>query len=190
MNPFMKLVRRAERLDNWGWFLLAVLFSFISWLLPAKYAFAKYDLEERSAKEKRIHARHQLYKQQKAHYKKKKRGNKRPLIQRILKPEFLQSNIGKASWYGNQFHGRKTASGIVFNEWGMTAAHRTLPFGTKLKVTNMRNGKSVIVTITDRGPFRINRILDLSKGAFSKIAPVKQGVAKITYEVISLGEER
>ncbi len=85
---------------------------------------------------------------------------------------------GVASWYGGYFHGRTTANGEKYNQWAMTAAHKTLPFGTRVKVTNTRNGDSVIVRINDRGPFIAGRVIDLSKAAandigMSGIAPVK-----------------
>lgn len=70
---------------------------------------------------------------------------------------------GGASWYGPGFHGRKTASGERFNTHAMTAAHRTLPFGTKVRVVNERNGRSVVVRINDRGPFHRGRVIDLAK---------------------------
>ena len=92
--------------------------------------------------------------------------------------------IGKASWYGEQFHGRKTASGTTFDSNGKTAAHRKLPFGTKLRVTNKRTGKSVVVTVTDRGPYSHNRELDLSKGAADQIGLTRAGVAKVKIEKI------
>lgn len=71
---------------------------------------------------------------------------------------------GTASWYGPGFHGRKTASGERFNSYDMTAAHRSLPFGTRLKVVNETNGRSVVVRVNDRGPFAHRRIIDLAKG--------------------------
>ena len=74
-----------------------------------------------------------------------------------------------------------TATGEVFNPWGMTAAHKTLPFGTMLRVTNVANGKSVVVRINDRGPYISGRCLDLSKGAFLQIASESAGVAQVTY---------
>jgi rare lipoprotein A len=77
------------------------------------------------------------------------------------------ASTGKASWYGPGFHGRKTASGERFNQWAMTAAHRTYKFGTLVRVTH--KGKSVTVRINDRGPFIKGRIIDLSKGAAQKI---------------------
>lgn len=93
---------------------------------------------------------------------------------------FKQS--GRASWYGGKFHGRKTASGETFNMNSMTAAHRSLPFNTFLKVTNKNNGKSVVVKVNDRGPFHGNRILDLSYGAAKKIGLVKRGIANVSIE--------
>ena len=85
---------------------------------------------------------------------------------------------GIASWYGGYFHGRTTANGEKYNMWSLTAAHKTLPFGTRVKVTNTRNGDSVVVRINDRGPFIAGRVIDLSKAAANEIgmgglAPVK-----------------
>ena len=74
-----------------------------------------------------------------------------------------------ASYYGGKFHGRTTASGEVYNMNALTAAHKTLPFGTKVKVTNKKNGKAVFVRINDRGPFIKGRVIDLSKAAHEKI---------------------
>lgn len=89
-----------------------------------------------------------------------------------------------ASWYGRKFHGKRTASGERFDMYAMTCAHRTLPFGTKLRVTNPENNKSVIVTVNDRGPFVRSRQLDLSYGAAKKIGIIKQGVEKVIIEHI------
>lgn len=75
----------------------------------------------------------------------------------------LKIQHGGASWYGPGFHGRRTASGETFNTNAMTAAHRTLPFGTRVKVVNSRTGRSVVVRINDRGPFHRGRIIDLAK---------------------------
>ena len=91
---------------------------------------------------------------------------------------------GNASWYGKKFHGRKTASGERFNMYAMTAAHKTLPFGTKVKVTNLDNKKSVVVKINDRGPFVKGRIIDLSYGASKRIGMVKTGVARVKIKVV------
>ncbi len=89
-----------------------------------------------------------------------------------------------ASYYHDKFNGRKTASGAIFSNSKMTAAHRTLRFGTKVKVTNLRNGKSVVVTINDRGPFHKSRALDLSKAAFDEIGNLDRGTMPIEYQVI------
>ncbi len=91
------------------------------------------------------------------------------------------AGCGRASWYA--LHSR-TASGERMNPSRLTAAHRSLAFGTKLKVTNMRNGSSVVVRVNDRGPFIRGRVLDLSKGAASSLNMVSSGTAKVCYEVI------
>lgn len=91
---------------------------------------------------------------------------------------------GVASWYGPGFHGRKTASGERFNQNALTAAHRSLPFGTKVRVTNVKNGRSVIVRINDRGPFHGNRIIDLSKGAARAIGVMSSGVAPVRIQIL------
>lgn len=90
-----------------------------------------------------------------------------------------------ASWYGDKHHGRYTASGKVFNKNMLTAAHKTLKFGTKLEVVNINNDKNVIVEVTDRGPFVKGRDLDLSEGAFKQIANLKSGVIKIKYKIVN-----
>jgi rare lipoprotein A len=91
---------------------------------------------------------------------------------------------GKASYYANKFQGRKTASGERFDQNAKTAAHRTLPFGTKVKVTNVKNGKSVVVRINDRGPFVKGRIIDLSRSAFERIGNLRSGVISVNIEVV------
>lgn len=85
---------------------------------------------------------------------------------------------GRASWYGPGFHGRKTASGETFNTNELTAAHRTLPFGTKVRVVNQRTGQSVIVRINDRGPYAHGRVIDLSRASAQAIG--LSGVAPVT----------
>ncbi|MCI0915876.1 septal ring lytic transglycosylase RlpA family protein [Pseudomonas stutzeri] len=89
---------------------------------------------------------------------------------------------GKASYYGSQHHNKLTASGERFDQHALTAAHRTLPFGTRIRVTNTRNGKSVVVRVNDRGPFVRNRIVDLSKAAFTAIANPRAGVISVRVE--------
>jgi rare lipoprotein A len=89
------------------------------------------------------------------------------------------SSCGIASYYGPGFHGRTTANGERFNAYGLSAAHRSLPFGTMVKVTNQSNGKSITIRINDDGPHVPGRIIDLSEGAFSHIASKAQGLANV-----------
>ena len=91
---------------------------------------------------------------------------------------------GTASWYGPGFHGRKTASGERFNSSDMTAAHRSLPFGTKLKVVNEDNGRSVVVRVNDRGPFAHRRIIDLAKGPAQALGLTSDGTAYVSLHII------
>ena len=89
-----------------------------------------------------------------------------------------------ASFYHDKFNGKKTASGDIFSNEKLTAANRTLPFGTMVKVTNLRSGKSVVVEINDRGPFHSSRALDLSKAAFDAIGNISRGTMPVEYEII------
>jgi rare lipoprotein A len=91
---------------------------------------------------------------------------------------------GVASWYGKDFQGRKTASGEVFDMYGMSAAHRTLPLGTVIRVTNLENYKSLTVRVNDRGPFVKNRFLELSYGAAKELGFVAQGTATVKIETL------
>lgn len=94
------------------------------------------------------------------------------------------TETGLASFYSDAFEGKKTASGEIYKSSKMTAAHRTLPFGTRVKVTNLSNNKSVTVTVNDRGPFVKDRIIDLSKAAAVKLDYIDQGVTKVKIEPI------
>ena len=89
---------------------------------------------------------------------------------------------GRASYYGERFRGRRTASGERFDPDALTAAHRRLPFGTRLRVTNVRNGRSVVVRVNDRGPFHGARVLDLSRAAARRIGMVRSGTARVRIE--------
>ncbi|HEV8147234.1 MAG TPA: septal ring lytic transglycosylase RlpA family protein [Bryobacteraceae bacterium] len=93
------------------------------------------------------------------------------------------TETGVASWYGNPYHGRRTASGEIFDMERLTAAHRTLPFQTEIEVTNLDNGKRVNVRITDRGPFTKGRILDLSRAAARAIDMIGPGTARVRLKV-------
>ena len=94
------------------------------------------------------------------------------------------SETGRASWYGPDFHGKKTASGETYNKYAFTAAHKTLPFGTRVNVKNLDNGLSTTVVINDRGPFKSGRIIDLSYSAAQKIGMVGTGTARVKISTI------
>ncbi len=96
----------------------------------------------------------------------------------------LHSSNGKASWYGPGFYGNRTANGEVFRPGTMTAAHRTLPFGTKVKVTNLWNGRTTVVRINDRGPFHGNRVIDLAHGAAHSLGLTASGIAQVRLDVL------
>lgn len=102
------------------------------------------------------------------------------------RPAYQRIGEGEASYYGHELAGNRTASGERFNPQAMTAAHRTLPLGTKLRVTNKANGKSVVVRINDRGPFAKSRLIDLSLGAARQIGMVRTGTAQVTLETLRI----
>jgi rare lipoprotein A len=95
-----------------------------------------------------------------------------------------RSETGFASWYGDQFNGKKTSSGEIYNMYAMTAAHRYAPFGTNVRVTNLDTGKQTIVTINDRGPFVRGRIIDLSRKASEEIGMMANGTAKVRLDFL------
>jgi len=99
---------------------------------------------------------------------------------------FTQTGI--ASYYADDFHGKKTSSGEIYNMWGMTAAHQTIPFHSLVKVINLVNKKSVVVRINDAGPFKDDRIIDLSRAAANKIGMTKKGTAKVRLEVVGVAD--
>jgi rare lipoprotein A len=92
---------------------------------------------------------------------------------------------GLASWYGERFHDRPTASGERFDAEAMTMAHPSLPFGTRVKVTNLRNGRSVVLRVNDRGPYSGRRIADLSQAAAADLGMMRRGVARVRLEVVA-----
>lgn len=104
-------------------------------------------------------------------------------------PEFRDGRAyraeGQASWYGSRHHGRRTASGERFNQHALTAAHRQLPFGSKVRVTNLRNQRSVVVRINDRGPHARSRIIDLSRAAAERLGMLRSGVAPVRLERVA-----
>lgn len=102
--------------------------------------------------------------------------------------EYVNHGTMKASWYGPNFHGKMTANGEIYDQMAFTAAHKHLSFGTLLKVTNTKNGRSVIVRINDRGPYIEGRDLDLSKGAAIELGMLRKGVARLKIEEVALNK--
>ncbi len=100
--------------------------------------------------------------------------------------EYKNLGIMRASWYGPRFHGRRTANGEIYDQMAYTAAHKSMRFGTLLRVTNLRTKKSVIVRINDRGPYIPGRQLDLSKAAAEELGVIGSGVAKLKVEEITI----
>lgn len=110
------------------------------------------------------------------------------VFQLVALVSFCQVQTGKASFYADKFEGSPTASGEKYRHNKLTAAHKTLPFGTKVKVTNLGNNQTVEVTINDRGPYVENRVIDLSKSAAEKLGFINQGLAEVKVEVIDAGD--
>jgi rare lipoprotein A len=101
-----------------------------------------------------------------------------------------KTQIGIASYYGKKFHKRRTANGEIFNMYKVSAAHKSYPLGTKVRVTNLENGKSLKLVINDRGPFVSGRIIDLSYKAARKLGFVNQGTVKVRIDVLRLGDNK
>jgi peptidoglycan lytic transglycosylase len=110
-----------------------------------------------------------------------------PVSAPTLPPEPMESGIqtGQASWYGEPHHGRRTASGEIYDMYQLTAAHPTLPFGTRVLGTNLKNGRSVEVRINDRGPTAADRIIDLSYAAAQKLGVLSSGLTRVRLRVVS-----
>ncbi len=94
--------------------------------------------------------------------------------------------VGTASWYGEEFHGRPTAMGEPYNMYGLSAAHKTIPLGSRVRVTNLENGRQVVVPVIDRGPFVGDRVIDMSYGAARRLDMVECGLARVRIEVLEL----
>jgi len=107
---------------------------------------------------------------------------------KVVKPGYTQKGI--ASYYHDSLHGLTTANGEIYNKWVRSAAHKSLPLGTKVRVTKLNNGRSIVVRINDRGPFIKGRIIDLSRKAAQDLGIIKSGVAKVKVEVLSLPKRR
>lgn len=100
--------------------------------------------------------------------------------------EYIDRGTMKASWYGPKFHGKMTANGEIYDQMALTAAHKSLRFGTLLKVTNPKNGRSVVIRINDRGPYIEGRDIDLSKGAAIELGILRKGVARLKIQEVTL----
>lgn len=96
----------------------------------------------------------------------------------------LSASVGLASWYGGKYHGRLTANGESFDKNALTAAHRSLPFGTRVRVTNLANGRSLLLRINDRGPFVDGRIIDVSQRAAEQLGFKNEGITRVRVEVM------
>lgn len=110
-------------------------------------------------------------------------------VSQPISAQSIDPQKGEASWYGSKYHGKPTSSGELYNKNKMTAAHKTLPFGTKVKVTNLENDESVVVRINDRGPFVGDRIIDVSEVAARKLEFHAQGIGNVKVEVLELPED-
>ena len=106
----------------------------------------------------------------------------------VLPVGWTGHQAGLASWYGPGLYGRRTASGTVHTGAALTAAHRSLPFGTRVRVTNLRNGRTVVVVVDDRGPFVRGRVVDLSLAAARRLGMVRDGVVPVRLEVVRWAE--
>ena len=163
--------------------LLSILFCTTTQAHPHSAKVQKQQITKQKSKQKQYVVREErtVYKAQ------RKKVKTRDPIETLIANEFRESKMiqqGKASWYGPGFYGRKTASGEVFTKTELTAAHRTLPMGTKLRVTNKDTGESVVVKVNDRGPFHGNRVIDLSHAAAKTIGMIKSGVCSVKIERI------
>ncbi len=144
------------------------------------------DVEERNSGGKlypckQMHKAHFAGDSWKSYRIKNRFGNRRYTPQR----HYLYNKVGMASWYGSDFHNKKTASGMIFNKNKLTAAHRTLPLPCLAEVVNLQNGRKVTVLVNDRGPFvGEDRIIDLSEGAAKKLGFYKEGLAKVRVKVL------
>jgi rare lipoprotein A len=105
-------------------------------------------------------------------------------VEKMPSTRVIRDIFGQASWYGPGFHGRTTANGERYNQHGLTAAHKSLPFGTRIKVTNKNNGRTVVVRVNDRGPYAGGRVIDLSAGAASVLGMMSSGVAPVQLEIL------
>ena len=116
-------------------------------------------------------------------------GDSPPVETEAAEETVIMSFTGLASWYGKRFHGRQTASGEPYDMTAYTAAHQNLPFGSRVRVTNLDNGRSVVVTINDRGPYVKSRVIDLSRAAAKKLGIIGDGVAEVRLDVLDMQDD-
>lgn len=163
--------------------LFLAVFSFtVSFASVSEAALSRPDSQQKAAKHKTSN------KSQAKAKKTKSRDSRAIWLERARNNS--DTMLGKASWYGSDFNMRATASGVPYNMYTFTAAHRTLPFGTIVRVTDQYNGKSVMVCVTDRGPYVGNRIIDMSMAAATRIGLNSKGVSTVELEVVSDSQGR
>jgi rare lipoprotein A (peptidoglycan hydrolase) len=165
--------------------LLAIVLGTTAQAHP--HSVKKHKQKHHIVKQKKKHSQYTVRRERAVHKSQRKHVPTRDPIETLIANEYRESKIiqhGTASWYGPGFYGRKTASGEVFTKTQLTAAHPTLPMGTKLRVTNNDTGESVVVKVNDRGPFHGNRIIDLSHAAAKTIGLIQSGVCSVKIERI------
>ncbi len=144
----------------------------------------KIQLERKKRAEERINSRNSNLNKKKLNIVKIPEKTEVKTVQESPQSNIGPTELGKASYYAEKFNGRTTASGEIFSNALMTAAHKTLPFGTRVRVTNVSNGKVIEVIINDRGPFVAGRIIDLSSAAFAALDNISRGVIEVKVEVL------
>ena len=120
----------------------------------------------------------------------RKTKQKPPSLKTVSKENYRRVITGVSSFYAEDFHGKLTANGEIYDMYGLTAAHKTLPLNTVARVTNMENDKSIILRINDRGPYVAGRILDCSYGAALKLGFIAQGTTKVKIDIIEFGDNK
>lgn len=170
------------------WFvILATLLSIVLGTTAQAHPHSVKKHKQQISEQKLKQSQYSVRKESAVYKTKRKRIQNRDPIETLIANEYRESKTiqqGKASWYGPGFYGRKTASGEVFTKSELTAAHRTLPMGTRLRVTNNDTGESVIVKVNDRGPFHGNRVIDLSHAAAKTLGMIQTGVCSVKIERI------
>lgn len=165
--------------------LLAIVLGTTAQAHP--HSVKKHKQKHHIVKQKKKHSQYTVRRERAVHKSQRKYVPTRDPIETLIANDYRESKIiqhGIASWYGPGFYGRKTASGEIFTKTQYTAAHPTLPMGTKLRVTNNATGESVVVKVNDRGPFHGNRVIDLSHAAAKTIGMIQSGICSVKIERI------